>query len=138
MARALLNSLPRVLRSPPDNGVGWCFGAITPSKRAVGAPRQIKIVLDVGSGIDAYNPQCFAAVDNDRHIATRQAQTSPLYRSLRAAEKNSMVRCPCGKTFDSHDPPGSYSHRGHIYAAQATDGIRRDEMHPLRGHWLGM
>jgi hypothetical protein len=38
---------------------------------------------------------------------------------------NSMMRCPCGKTFDSHDPPGSYIHRGHIYAAQAADGIHR-------------
>jgi hypothetical protein len=36
-----------------------------------------------------------------------------------------MMGCPCGARFDSHDPAGSYVHRGHIYAAQATDGIRR-------------
>jgi hypothetical protein len=38
---------------------------------------------------------------------------------------NSIMRCPRGATFDSHDPEGSYVHRGHIYAAQAADGIRR-------------
>jgi hypothetical protein len=38
---------------------------------------------------------------------------------------NSIMPCPCGTTFDSHDPAGSYVHRGHIYAAQAADGIRR-------------
>ena len=37
----------------------------------------------------------------------------------------STMRSPCGETFDSHDPPGSYIHRGHIYAAQAADGISR-------------
>jgi hypothetical protein len=36
---------------------------------------------------------------------------------------NSMMTCPCGEFFDSHD--GSYIHRGHIHAAQAADGIRR-------------
>jgi hypothetical protein len=28
-----------------------------------------------------------------------------------------MMGCPCGARFDSHDPAGSYVHRGHIYAA---------------------
>jgi hypothetical protein len=36
-----------------------------------------------------------------------------------------MMGCPCGARFDSHDPAGSYVHREHIYAAQAADGIRR-------------
>jgi hypothetical protein len=30
----------------------------------------------------------------------------------------SMMGCPCGERFDSHDPAGSYVHRGHIYAPQ--------------------
>jgi hypothetical protein len=38
---------------------------------------------------------------------------------------SSLMTCPCGAAFDSHDPEGSYVHRGHIYAAQAADGIRR-------------
>jgi hypothetical protein len=38
---------------------------------------------------------------------------------------SSMMRCPCGARFDSHDPEGSYVHRGHIYEAHAADGIRR-------------
>ena len=37
----------------------------------------------------------------------------------------SMMGCPCGVRFDSHDPAGSYIHRGHIYATQAADRIRR-------------
>jgi len=35
---------------------------------------------------------------------------------------NSMMRCPCGEMFDSHDPTASYSHRVHIYAAQRRAG----------------
>jgi hypothetical protein len=38
---------------------------------------------------------------------------------------SSMMRCPCGERFDSHDPVGSCVHRGHIYAKQGTDEIRR-------------
>jgi hypothetical protein len=38
---------------------------------------------------------------------------------------SSLMTCPCGVAFDSHDPEGSYVHRVHIYAAQAADGIRR-------------
>jgi hypothetical protein len=38
---------------------------------------------------------------------------------------SSLMRCPCGEKFDSHDPARSYVHRGHIYAAHAADGIRR-------------
>jgi hypothetical protein len=38
---------------------------------------------------------------------------------------SSMMTCPCGVAFDSHDPEGSYVHRVHIYAKQAADGIRR-------------
>jgi hypothetical protein len=44
---------------------------------------------------------------------------------LPSQSPNSMMTCPCGELFDSHDPDGSYIHRGHIYAAQAADGIRR-------------
>jgi hypothetical protein len=44
---------------------------------------------------------------------------------LPSQKPSTTMRCPCGETFDSHDPPGSYAHRGHIYAAQAADGIRR-------------
>jgi hypothetical protein len=44
---------------------------------------------------------------------------------LPSQNPNSMMTCPCGEFFDSHDPDGSCVHRGHIYAAQAADGIRR-------------
>jgi hypothetical protein len=35
------------------------------------------------------------------------------------------MRCVCGVKFDSHKPEESFEHRGHIYGAQALDGIRR-------------
>jgi hypothetical protein len=44
---------------------------------------------------------------------------------LPSQKPSSMMRCPCGTTFDSYDPSGSYVHRQHIYAKQATDEIRR-------------
>jgi hypothetical protein len=44
---------------------------------------------------------------------------------LPSQKPNSMMRCPCGETFDSHDPAGSYVHRRHIYEDQARDEIRR-------------
>ncbi|MGY4224295.1 hypothetical protein ACVMIH_001656 [Bradyrhizobium sp. USDA 4503] len=44
---------------------------------------------------------------------------------LPSQQPSSLMRCPCGATFDSHRPAESYAHREHIYAAQKTDGIRR-------------
>jgi hypothetical protein len=44
---------------------------------------------------------------------------------LPSQKPSTMMRCPCGERFDSHDPAGSLAHRRHIYAAQASDGIRR-------------
>jgi hypothetical protein len=38
---------------------------------------------------------------------------------------NSIMRCVCGETFDSHKPEQSFPHRRHIYAAQATKRQRR-------------
>jgi hypothetical protein len=37
---------------------------------------------------------------------------------LPSQKPNSMMRCPCGATFDRYDPAGSYVHRNHIYAEQ--------------------
>jgi hypothetical protein len=34
---------------------------------------------------------------------------------------STTMRCACGETFDSHDPAGSYVHRGHIYATQMAE-----------------
>jgi hypothetical protein len=38
---------------------------------------------------------------------------------------SSIMPCPCGARFDSHQPDESYPHRQHIYAKQQSDGIRR-------------
>lgn len=44
---------------------------------------------------------------------------------LPSQQLSSLMRCPCGATFDSHSPAESYAHRQHIYAAQKRDGIHR-------------
>jgi hypothetical protein len=40
---------------------------------------------------------------------------------------SSMMMCPCGERFDSHDPERSYVHRQHIYARYRNNEIRRPE-----------
>src|SRR5579863_9453850 len=40
---------------------------------------------------------------------------------------SSLMRCPCGESFDSHDPEGSYVHRRHIYMRDRDNEIRRAE-----------
>ena len=47
IARDFESSFLRALRSPPDSGMGWCFGAIHASERA--APLRA-IALYVGGG----------------------------------------------------------------------------------------
>ncbi|WP_338830613.1 hypothetical protein [Bradyrhizobium sp. 27S5] len=44
---------------------------------------------------------------------------------LPSQQPSSLMRCPCGATFDSHRPAESQIHTPHIYAAQKRDGIRR-------------
>ncbi|OKO74443.1 hypothetical protein [Bradyrhizobium sp. NAS96.2] len=44
---------------------------------------------------------------------------------LPSQQASSLMRCPCGETFDSHIPAESYQHRQHIYDTQKNDGIRR-------------
>jgi hypothetical protein len=41
---------------------------------------------------------------------------------------DTMMRCPCGITFDSHDPAGSYAHRQHIYAKHGAKKLARWSM----------
>jgi hypothetical protein len=69
MARALPNSLSRALRFPPDNDVGWCFGAIPPSKRS----RHASTNLPRCWARNSSKPQGFAGVDNDCHIRLARA-----------------------------------------------------------------
>jgi hypothetical protein len=38
---------------------------------------------------------------------------------------SSLMRCPCGETFDSHKLECTMIHVPHITAAHATDGIHR-------------
>jgi hypothetical protein len=67
--------------------------------------------------------------DFDRWRAARD-WTEQKYAMWERGEKlpsqipTTMMACPCGIRFNSHDPDSSYIHRVHIYEAQATDGIR--------------
>ncbi|QOZ69134.1 hypothetical protein SAMN05192541_109286 [Bradyrhizobium arachidis] len=38
--------------------------------------------------------------------------------------RSTLMRCPCGTTFDSWKPDESYPHRAHIYAAQTEGKVR--------------
>jgi hypothetical protein len=42
---------------------------------------------------------------------------------------SSMMTCPRGERFDSHDPEGSYVHRGHIYERDRNEIRRRERLH---------
>jgi hypothetical protein len=61
----------------------------------------------------------FQAWRDQRDWAVRKYAAWERGEQMRTQKRNSMMRCPCGITFDSHDAAGSYVHRGHIYARQA-------------------
>ncbi|MBR0871383.1 hypothetical protein JQ633_13530 [Bradyrhizobium tropiciagri] len=44
---------------------------------------------------------------------------------LPSQQPSSLMRCPCGATFDSHVPTESRIHAPHIYAAQQRNGTFR-------------
>jgi hypothetical protein len=48
------------------------------------------------------------------------------YAEIRKLEARRIIAdaLPCGVKFDSYDPADSLVDRGHIYAAQAAEGIR--------------
>jgi hypothetical protein len=60
-------------------------------------------------------------------------RTAAKYAAWERGEKlpsqmpSSLMRCPCGEKFDSHDVQGSYIHRGHIYARAEKNEIHRTE-----------
>jgi hypothetical protein len=60
----------------------------------------------------------FQAWRDHRDCTARKYEMWARGEKLPSQMPNSMMRCPCGEEFDSHDPAGSYSHRQHIYAAQ--------------------
>ncbi|MHC2426697.1 hypothetical protein ACVII1_000616 [Bradyrhizobium elkanii] len=49
---------------------------------------------------------------------------------LPSQQSSSLMRCPCGATFDSHRPAESQIHTPHIYGAQIDD---EDEGRPALG-----
>ncbi len=59
--------------------------------------------------------------DHREKIAAARVRGEKLATEL----PNSITRCLCGATFDSHKPEESLPHRRHIYAGQAVDGISR-------------
>jgi hypothetical protein len=78
----------------------------------------------------AWAPFLASGTEADFEAWRRQRdQTAEKYAMWARGEKlssqkpSTMMGCPCGARFDSHDPAGSYVHRGHIYA---RSGCRRD------------
>jgi hypothetical protein len=61
----------------------------------------------------------FQAWRHDRDWTKRKYAMWKRGELLPSQKPDTMMRCPCGITFDSHDPAGSYVHRQHIYAKQA-------------------
>ena len=69
-----------------------------------------------------------ADFDRWREARDRTAEKYAMWErreKLPSQKSNSMMRCPCGEMFDSHDPAGSYIHRTHIYESEAKGEIRR-------------
>jgi hypothetical protein len=62
----------------------------------------------------------------------RKYETWAAGELLPSQKPNTMLHCPCGNMFDSHDPASSYIHRQHIYVAQAADGIGRRTTDEIR------
>jgi hypothetical protein len=48
-----------------------------------------------------------------------------------------MMRCSCSELFDSHDPAGSYVHRGHVYATQRLAATRSNAIVALGTRGVG-
>ncbi len=55
----------------------------------------------------------------DRECRAEIAAVHARGEKLPSELPNSLMRCICGVTFDSHKPAESHDHRVHIYAAQA-------------------
>jgi hypothetical protein len=81
--------------------------------------RAWRVLLSTGTEAD------FQACRDARDWTERKYAMWERCELLPSQKPTSLMTCPCGEAFDSHDPEGSYVHRGHIYAAQAADGIRR-------------
>lgn len=67
----------------------------------------------------------FQAFRDQRDWIQRKQAMWARGEKLPSQQPSSLMRCPCGATFDSHRPTESHVHRQHIYAAQKRDGIRR-------------
>lgn len=62
----------------------------------------------------------FQAWRDDRDSTAHKYAMRARGGNLPSQLPNSMMRCPCGELFDSHDLAGSYVHGVHIYAAERT------------------
>ncbi|WP_224741617.1 hypothetical protein [Bradyrhizobium sp. 2S1] len=67
----------------------------------------------------------FQAWRHQRDWTARKQAMWARGEKLPSQQPSSLMRCPCGATFDSHRPAESQIHTPHIYAAQKRDGIRR-------------
>jgi hypothetical protein len=62
---------------------------------------------------------------NDRDWHERKHAMWERGEKMPSQKPNSLMRCACGMTFDSHRPEDNLIHAPHIYASQQRDGVRR-------------
>jgi hypothetical protein len=65
-------------------------------------------------------PADFQAYRDQRDWTERKYAMWERGERLPSQTPTTMMGCPCGARFDSHDPAGSYAHRQHIYAAETV------------------
>lgn len=67
----------------------------------------------------------FKAYRDQRDWTTRKYAMWERGERFSSQRPNSMMRCPCGETFDSHRLEHTLVHVPHITTAHQVDGIRR-------------
>jgi hypothetical protein len=67
----------------------------------------------------------FQAWRDDRDWHERKYGMWGRGEKMPSQKPNSLMRCACGATLDSHRPEDNLIHAPHIYASQQRDGVRR-------------
>ena len=114
----LAASIPAVIRANARNGSAATFEQARADFEAAW-----KVFLSNRTEAD------FQEWRDQRDWTARKYATWERGEKLPSQIPPSMMMCPCGERFDSHDPEGSYVHRGHIYERDRNEIRRRERLH---------